>query len=104
MPNHPDDLNNKGDVSNVVGAYKRAEGYTFSADNGVYGGEGRETWLAVPYDSVKESASSATMMASKWMSGTEWMVSWDGLDEPAEAKLDIPLRGDWAFLRLTKGG
>lgn len=104
MPNHPDDLDLKTELSNLVGSYTRAEGYTFSTDSAFYGKEGNKYWLAVRYDEVKDTASSSTMMQSKWMDGTDWMVSWDGLDEPAEAKLEIARREDWAFLRVTKGG
>jgi hypothetical protein len=103
MPNHPDELNHRAELSNLYGEYTRAEGYTFSADSAFYGLIDGEAWLAVPYDSVKDSASSNTMMASKWMNGTEWMVAWDNWPKPALAKLEIARRGDWAWLRVTEG-
>jgi len=42
VPNHPDDLDLKTELSNLVGSYTRAERYTLSTDSAINEKEGKK--------------------------------------------------------------
>jgi hypothetical protein len=102
-----DDLEMVTDVGEVVGTYAGKGDYTFECSDGKYGKDGRDTYLAVKYDDVKESAKPTSMMSAKWMKGSEWHLAWTGLKDnpPTKGELHNPKgAGNWAFFRITEGG
>jgi hypothetical protein len=97
-----DDLEMVSDVGPVVGKYAGPSDVTFECDEGKYGKEGRDTYLAVKYDEIEKSLGAKM---SKWNTTTKWSLSWTGLRNNAEGVLHNAKGADgWAFLKITKGG
>jgi hypothetical protein len=100
------DLEMVTDVEAVVGTYTGKGKFTFGCEDGKYGKEGSNYYLAVKYDDVEKSAEPATMMASKWNSGPiEFVLAWTGLENDTKGVVHTPKGSDgWAFLKITQGG
>ena len=98
------DLEMVTNVHDVVGTY--GDRYSFSCLEGKYGQNGRDTYLAVKYDDVKEDATPPSMMDAKWIAGTKWDLTWKGLKKnpPTQGEIHNPKSGEWTFLRITSGG
>jgi hypothetical protein len=107
MVSELDDLDMVSNVEAIVGTYADEGKYTFDCEDGKYrkDPEGTDTYLAVKYADVENSAQPATMVDAKWIQRSKWNLLWAGADgTKAEGKgvLHVENRGGWALLKITQ--